>query len=657
MEVKEEPKFVDVGKWTVDQVVQWASNIIGTHAQTLGSKEVDGAALLLLITDTRLVVDSCGIPLGPALKLTNEVKKLTEQSQIDRRTSPKFWVSDAPVGQRNWHIPLEELHLKPLITTLQQKQFMIVHGHPRSGKTSHRLAIAKHFEKMNWKVLNIQFDFYWQHLPEDRFWIELKDHLSTSIPNIQFSNHISFSDIFKTNRQMCILFDEFQYVLDAEWKDSLLAALKLCRDNSQLTSFSGCLAFGTYDVTRLSTKEISLSPFASSNIYHLKAPHTRQMKSTLYQYRVTVNNRFSRLIINDILQTCGEHLGIYGLLCFNLDRLVTKSDPLPKNDGYLSLWKQRKVKFYLLMFGNPVFRDVIRLLVKDNNQLMRYIERFKLLSKDTFTMAEMEPEVETLLSFGVLTFVDYEKSITEFKWTSPLLKEFIINYAITTKSETPSAPLLESKYLDYSSLYKMLGKLADVNSIVSYDHQETEQFDPLEAGFQAEFYRVLKGIFLKTIWSGDRYGVMFEGRLCSGRRRFDLLISNGIKTVVELKIMRPSLSLNKVVVDGVNQAFYYAREIGAPRADLLICCNFECPSDSPLNIPLQSNDNNSQMFDEEYADYNEKEDSDYLPSQNDSDEMDVIPTVQVKIIFFQYSENWKRFIDCKEVEVKLTLNK
>jgi len=81
-----------------------------------------------------------------------------------------------------------------------------------------------------------------------------------------------------------------------------------------------------------------LSPFAISDAIFMKPPSPQQLEKTLLLYRLTKRNCFSRKIISDIIQSAEYHIGIYGFLGLQLQRLRDNTiDPDPYD--YLSLWQ------------------------------------------------------------------------------------------------------------------------------------------------------------------------------------------------------------------------------------------------------------------------------------------------------------------------------
>jgi len=75
----------DPKTWTIDEVYKWAANIIKPgHAQKLKTQEIDGSSLLEM---TKLDLDRCGLPVGPATNLIQEIEKLKPEPLAKTRVS------------------------------------------------------------------------------------------------------------------------------------------------------------------------------------------------------------------------------------------------------------------------------------------------------------------------------------------------------------------------------------------------------------------------------------------------------------------------------------------------------------------------------------------------------------------------------------------
>jgi len=65
---------------SIDDVVNWAKQFVGLeHALKLKTQEVDGKGLINL---NAVSLERCGIPVGPASTLANEIQKLKEPREL-----------------------------------------------------------------------------------------------------------------------------------------------------------------------------------------------------------------------------------------------------------------------------------------------------------------------------------------------------------------------------------------------------------------------------------------------------------------------------------------------------------------------------------------------------------------------------------------------
>jgi hypothetical protein len=168
-----------------------------------------------------------------------------------------FWANDEPViPNKNWCIPFEELSLPLLLKALAEKRFALVHGHSRSGKTSHRIEVTRIMRETGISVL--QYMVLISHYTRLQFMpslvcVEPKDFwkvLSQSSYGMEasFETSSEFITVIKNSPSpVAILIDEFQCILDLApiTRLSFLDSLKHLRDNPEM-GFQGCLAFGTY---------------------------------------------------------------------------------------------------------------------------------------------------------------------------------------------------------------------------------------------------------------------------------------------------------------------------------------------------------------------------------------------------------------------------
>eukprot|EP01125_Pyxidicula_operculata_P005827 TRINITY_DN2034_c0_g1_i3.p1 TRINITY_DN2034_c0_g1~~TRINITY_DN2034_c0_g1_i3.p1 ORF type:complete len:284 (-),score=27.89 TRINITY_DN2034_c0_g1_i3:23-874(-) len=264
----------------------------------------------------------------------------------------------------------------------------------------------------------------------------------------------------------------------------------------------------------------------------------------------------------------------------------------------------------------------------------------------------VKKEYETFVSHGIFTFTG--GSMQRQTWTSPLIREFIIRYSFSIKNNLPPVKLLPNENIDYNSLFPMIGKLADTKSQVKWTQTNTPtSYDPLEASFQAEFYRVLKGMVKVTVGL-ETYDIFYEGRVGDSKRRFDLLVkwSFGV-TVIEMKILRSGLSERAVIEQGVNQVLDYVDLLNDGRGPpfLIICGNHPFSlDDSPISIVRK-------IAEDHDAEYNSQSDSQYSQSsqssQSTTSHLTHQPIETVKLVRFCYSDDWTTFLSCSFADVNV----
>eukprot|EP01124_Arcella_intermedia_P017106 TRINITY_DN237_c0_g1_i1.p1 TRINITY_DN237_c0_g1~~TRINITY_DN237_c0_g1_i1.p1 ORF type:complete len:576 (+),score=89.48 TRINITY_DN237_c0_g1_i1:33-1730(+) len=154
--MEEEPK-VNVGKWTIEEVVQWATDVVGEkHAEKLREQEIGGAALLRM---TYQKFREYGIPGGPSTDLESAVEKLKSKStEIDEshkykklKITPKKRLQQLDLGEsfveiigmkiaglsnKDDHILYLRNSARRLFDHLDKNPFVLVEGPPGCGKSS-----------------------------------------------------------------------------------------------------------------------------------------------------------------------------------------------------------------------------------------------------------------------------------------------------------------------------------------------------------------------------------------------------------------------------------------------------------------------------------------------------------------------------------------
>jgi len=436
-----------------------------------------------------------------------------------------------------------------------------------------------------------------------------------------------------------LIFDEFQILIKSPWKEPLLTALKTCRSNAGLpgNAFCPCLAFGTYNITQLSAtgKSKSLSPFPTSNMIHFESPDPVLLTETLTTFRKHTIPYFADGIIEDIVQSSGGHLGIFGQLAKKLYDLI-------EIDGKwsLSAWTKKKADLYESLHKNRPFHQITKALQVNDSALYLFIKKSKNFWRIQFFLPESS-ERDILFDIGVLTFVPGKQSESLCMWTSPIIKEYIIQYcALCGSTIYPPLPTTGKDKVNYLALFEIIGNTVDTPSIMADEYSQTKSFNPTEASIHVEVYRMLKGMFNCSPFK-DLYHIKFEGRTVGKSRRFDLLIRDGETVVIELKI---KANTEKLLQSALNQVWKYGDAINATRCFVINCTNFE-PSHNGFTLKPQVEDSDGG----DDGDDGDGDDSDYCEMEETFEEelyeIETREIVPVQVVHLVYSEDWKTLVN------------
>jgi len=77
--------------------------------------------------------------------------------ETSAHASDLTWQTSQPVTEANYHVPLKDLFLEKCVTFARQGGLHLIHGHFRSSKTSHliavcrRLALLQHFVPLRYE--------------------------------------------------------------------------------------------------------------------------------------------------------------------------------------------------------------------------------------------------------------------------------------------------------------------------------------------------------------------------------------------------------------------------------------------------------------------------------------------------------------------------
>jgi len=141
-----------------------------------------------------------------------------------------------------------------------------------------------------------------------------------------------------------------------------------------------------------------------------------------------------------------------------------------------------------------------------------------------------------------------------YEWTSNFLHDFVVNSCCEHTISIP-LPITKNYQLDIVNLIETAVKNIDL-SIIS---QPQTTINPPEALFQAELYVVIKTM-LRYV---NDYTPFIEGHPTKkSKMRYDLLIHNQFKWVIELKVNWSSKSLKEAAISQVKK---YAQLVHADR--------------------------------------------------------------------------------------------
>jgi len=354
-------------------------------------------------------------------------------------------------------------------------------------------------------------------------------------------------------KPVVLLFDEFQLITYSDenaLRDEFFETLKVIRDEKTKYNFQSCLAFGTYSSIYYSSdqkpkpKSILPSPFDMSKKVFLSPPKNELMSKVLTEY---MSNRqpVSSSILKDIIHISGGHLGLFGTCGLVLDELMTTlptiTEKIWKTEGHQRVLKSIKTR-------RP-FQDIVEKISQLN--LMYYLKSKDLLyperSDQSFVLNNDE-SLRQLIDIGVLR--PYEEEEDTYFWTSPFLHDFVVNLCTDYKVNIPLADYSDHNLAVINILKTAIHNI-DVKGYMKY---------PPEAAFQAELYGITKAI----LSSFTKYHCLIEGHpTVNSRQRYDILIRNQEKWVIELKVNWNSRTAKQRAVSQVRK---YAKLLDATRA-------------------------------------------------------------------------------------------
>jgi len=158
-----------------------------------------------------------------------------------------------------------------------------------------------------------------------------------------------------------------------------------------------------------------------------------------------------------------------------------------------------------------------------------------------------------LIEIGAITFVTNKQAQSLCRWTSPLIREYVIQYCsvigLSAAALFPSVPITKEKEVEYVILFKIVAVMVNTKMIMDDSSRKTQSVNPTEASLHAEWYRIIKGLLYHQLPS---HSVSFEGRVGEGNvRQFDLAIKNGDTVLLELKVKANTENLLQKAINQV----------------------------------------------------------------------------------------------------------
>lgn len=630
----------DTVKWKVEDVKKWVCSL----ESGLFAKFVDcfsftaGDALLQINSDNQLV--TMGVPGAAAVPLLTHIRALHSGSQAPQQVGmfqpkEKYWICDGPVvSSLHWQVSFDQLCLPSIRNAVAQRKFLFVHGHTRAGKTSHRLKLAEELYHSGFIVYALQFDESWltfNNTP-DTFWSRVLRELSIeSQPNLMHSVE-GLSQHLKqlpSTVKVVFLFDEFQIVLRFEdsIRQGFISTLKTYRDQHEpnnrtipLYRVASCICFGTFKIMTMSDSQNSYSPFHVNEAIQMSAANLDLLRNTLSSYNATLPTNINRSVLESIVSLSNGHLGIFSLLGQILHNKMGSKGLRTYSDWVQIL--SSKDLFSQLRWNKP-YQQVVNALQQNDLALYKFLRRTGILfdASGSYNLPDSN-EVFELIDVGVL-----EKDIVgHYIWTSPIIRNFIVQYceALIPTVDLPE-PVLTNGELDILATIQKIVPLINVKSIIGLNLNTL----PREAAFHAELYRLLATLF-RICPALQTYQIFFEGHVGGGsRKRFDLLIVNEKKYVVELKIRaHTQTTLTKAVL----QVAGYGAVINAHKC-FVIDFSDHNPVPNLYSTIRTSARSGNVMIEEDDFDY------EFAPSNTS-------PFLDVHVVHFVYGQDWSNLLNC-----------
>nr|CAG8538149.1 1192_t:CDS:1 [Entrophospora candida] len=518
-----------------------------------------------------------------------------------------------------------------LLYHAERGTYLLLHGHRQSGKSTHlehfyeiasngwsatcsTSSVIRQHCKNGFIVIPLSFEFGLDLTTVDTFWDSLfreiaqKSPISIDIDTIQKLSaeekkvafqHLFTSEYFK--KLVILIIDEFNRLYqNPKAKESFFSGLRglknSCltkhvdenRNRSMLYSFIGA---GTFDITLLDSTLSLKTEQESSEIDYYSSPFN--ITDSLWIGHFTekdVINLFKEAAEERQLCMEYEKIGqdIYdqtnghpGLTSFCGDRLIDEVC-WGKTQIRLADWKKFAAENLLnRALVSNAFLKVIESL-KENSPKAE-IARTLLWRKYLFGDELHEPSLEEksglhhLLTIGVLI----QTNRYELKFSSTLIRQLIFMHCVIHRSYASHRVvelITENKKID---IFKLIVHAVSMfrNKVLTAAEVQTKK-GVAEYTFQFELFSTLQHI-LQTVCQQctnngipiiDKEFLIFpkaKERDKMGNKHLDILIRNGCKILMELKVEATDYDS---LVQGVNQAEDYMFCIDPSEAYLVILC-------------------------------------------------------------------------------------
>jgi hypothetical protein len=277
-------------------------------------------------------------------------------------------------------------------------------------------------------------------------------------------------------------------------------------------------------------------------------------------------------IIKDIILISGGHLGIFSTCGMILDDLIKKS----KQHISFSTWRINGYNEILnSMKSRPSFIGIVNQI--NASKLFNYLKSQNLLYIDrkepTWVISD-QSIVSVLIDIGLLRQIP---NSNDYTFTSPFLHDFVATLCSDYKIENTILPQIPAdSELAINRIIDTAINFMDLNYITT-NYQVKR---PNEAAFQVEFYGIVKDILKKI----GHYYPQIEGHPGKTRMRYDMVITNKFKWVIELKV---NYNTNHQQLKAISQVVKYAKLIRATRP---IVVNFSDRSVEEIDLEAYEED-------------------------------------------------------------------